>query len=184
MRPLAALVLINPILLGGLSAQAQSTTTSAGSAGCAILAQSAANAMTARMAADNQTIRQPTSVTNLSCLSNFFNGVGLNLVTNLLNPTTLLASVEGQICNAVQQTWNSWLGEVQCGLTITGFNFGFGGLGGGLSCPSLNFGGGGPSIANIGLGAGTNGSGSGLYINGNGLPPTGYTLPSTALGSF
>jgi hypothetical protein len=158
--------------------------TSTGSVGCAVLAQAAANGMSARMAADQNTIQQPKSVTSLSCLGNFFNGVGLNLVTNLLNPGSLLQAVEGQVCNAVQQTWNSWLGQVQCGLTVTGFNLGFGGIGGGLSCPSLSFGGGGPPISTIGLGAGTNGSGTGLYITGNGMLPTGYTALQNLNGTF
>jgi hypothetical protein len=60
-------------------------------------------------------------------------------------------------------------------LTITGFNLGFGGLGGGLSCPKLTFGGGGPTIGTLGAGVGTNGSGTGLYITGNAMYPTGYT---------
>jgi hypothetical protein len=173
----AATLVLSPILAGA-------QTTTSGSVGCAALVQAAANGMTARMAADQNTIQQPKSVTSLSCLGNFFNGVGLNLVTNLLNPGSLLQSVEGQICSAIQSTWNSWLGQVQCGLTVTGFNLGFGGLGGGLSCPSLNFGGGGPPISTVGLGVGTNGSGSGLYINGNGMAPTGYPMPTTPLGSF
>jgi hypothetical protein len=163
-------------------ALAQTTTT--GSIGCAALAQAAANGMTARMAADQNTISQPKSVTSLTCLGNFFNGVGLNLVTNLLNPTTLLQTVEGQLCAAVQSTWNSWLGSAQCGLTITGFNLGFGGLGGGLSCPKLTFGGGGPPITTLGLGVGSAGSGSGLYINGNGMYPTGYTALQNLNGTF
>ena len=168
-----------------IAASAQTTgTTTTGSTGCAVLVQAAANGMTARMAADQNTIEQPKSVTGLTCLGNFFNGVGLNLVTNLLNPGSLLQDVEGQLCNAITQTWTSWLGKVQCGLTVTGFNLGFGGLGGGLSCPQLSFGGGGPPIANIGLGVGTNGSGSGLYINGNGMAPTGYPMPTSPLGSF
>jgi hypothetical protein len=182
-RPALALTTLLATAMPAVSALAQTTTTT-GSVGCATLAQAAANGMTARMAADGQTISQPTSVTQLSCLNNFFSGIGLNLVTNLLNPGTLLQSVEGELCNAVTSTWNSWLGHVQCGLTITGFNFGFGGLGGGLSCPSLSFGGGGPPVANIGLGAGTAGSGSGLYINGNGLAPPGYALPQTPTGSY
>jgi hypothetical protein len=182
-RPALALTTLLATAMPAVSALAQTTTTT-GSVGCATLAQAAANGMTARMAADGQTISQPTSVTQLSCLNNFFSGIGLNLVTNLLNPGTLLQSVEGELCNAVTSTWNSWLGHVQCGLTITGFNFGFGGLGGGLSCPSLSFGGAGPPIANIGLGAGTAGSGSGLYINGNGLAPPGYPLPQTPAGSY
>lgn len=174
---IAATVTLTPIAAG-----AQNTTT--GSSRCAVLTQAAANGMTARMAADQNTIHQPKSVTSLSCLGNFFNGVGLNLVTNLINPASLLQSVEGSLCSAVSQTWNAWLGRVQCGLTVTGFNLGFGGLGGGLSCPQLNFGGGGPPIATIGGGVGTNGSGGGLYVTGNALAPTGYQLPKTPLGSF
>lgn len=182
-RAVLSAVLATTLGLGPLSAYGQTTTTT-GSVGCTTLVQAAANGMTARMAADQNTIQQPKSVTSLTCLNNFFNGIGLNLVTNLLNPGTLLQAVEGQICNAVQSTWNSWLGQVQCGLTVTGFNLGFGGLGGGLSCPKLSFGGGGPPIGTIGLGVGTHGSGSGLYINGNGMAPTGYTLPTTPIGSF
>ena len=136
------------------------------------------------MAADETTISQPQSVTSLTCLGNFFNGIGLNLVTNLLNPATLLQSVEGQLCSAVQSTWDSWLGSAQCGLTITGFNLGFGGLGGGLSCPKLTFGGDGPPITTLGTGVGSTGSGSGLYINGNGMYPTGYSGTQNLNGTF
>ncbi|MBN9559348.1 MAG: hypothetical protein J0H14_01300, partial [Alphaproteobacteria bacterium] len=90
---------------------------------------------------------------------------------------------DGQICQAVNQTWSQFLsGATQCGLTLTGINFGFGGLGGGLSCPKLTFGGGGPPIGSIGIGAG--GSGSGLYINGTIQAPPGYTLPANAQGTF
>ena len=164
------------------TALAQTTTT--GSVGCSALVQAATNGMTARMAADNQTISKPTSVTQMTCLGNFFNGIGLNLVSNLLNPTTLLQSIEGQVCQAVQQTWTSWTSGLQCGLTVTGFNLGFGGLGGGLSCPKLTFGGSGPPITTLGLGEGTSGSGSGMYINGNGVAPPGYALPATPVGTY
>jgi hypothetical protein len=183
-RTLIACAVAAPALAISLPSLVQAQQVTTGSVGCTAIVQAAANGLSSRMAADGQTIQQPTSVTNLSCLNNFFNGVGLNLVTNLLNPANLLQAVEGQICQAVQQTWNAWLGQVQCGLTITGFNFGFGGLGGGLSCPKLNFGGGGPPIASVGLGIGNGGSGSGLYINGNGLAPTGYTLPNLSPGSY
>jgi hypothetical protein len=163
------------------AALAQQPTT--GSVGCAAIVQAAANGMTSRIAADNQTIQRPASVTTMSCLNNFFNGTGLNVVANLLNPATLLQNVEGQICQAVNQTWSQFLsGTTQCGLTLTGINFGFGGLGGGLTCPSLTFGGGGPSIGSIGIGGG--GSGSGLYINGTVQAPPGYTLPANAQGTF
>ena len=161
-------------------AMAQTTTT--GSAGCAAITQAAANGITARIQADDNDINPPKSVTQLTCLTNFFNGIGLNLITNLLDPATLLTAVEGQICSLVQQTWNSLLGKAQCGLTITGFNLGFGGLGGGLSCPKLSFGGGGPPIGTIGIGTGS--GGSGLYINGTGTAPTGYSLPNLPPGTF
>lgn len=158
---------------------------SSGSAGCAAVVQAAANGAGARVRADDARINPPQSVVNLSCLDNFFNGVGLNLVTNLLDPTNLLQQVQGKICSYVQGAWNSMLGNVQCGLTVSGFDVGFfGGVGGGLSCPSLSFGGGGPPIANVGLGVGAGGSGNGIYVTGNGLPPTGYGVGPTRPGSF
>jgi hypothetical protein len=133
--------------------------------------------MAATIQADNQSITQPQSVTQLACLGNFFNGLGLNVVTNLLNPANLLSSVEGKICSTVQSAWQSVIGSVQCGLTVTGFNMGgFGGLGGGNFCPTLSFGGGGSPVGTIGVGTGGQ---NGLYITGQGQPPSGYTLPST-----
>jgi len=144
--------------------------------GCTILAQAAASGLAARIAADDQTIKPPQSVTKLSCLDGFFNGAGLNVLTNLLDPAALLDSVEGKICAYATSAWESAIGNAQCGLTVTGFNVGFGGLGGGSFCPKLSFGGGGAEIGSIGTGesAGT----SGVYLNGTGLPPTGYTLPN------
>ena len=149
-----------------------------GSANCALITQAAAGGMAARIQADDRDIAAPRSVTTLSCLDGFFNGVGLNVVTNLLNPGNLLAAVEGKICAAVQQTWTNLIGSVQCGLTITGFDLGFGGLGGGNFCPSLSFGGGGPTWASAGIGGSANGGG--LYINGTSVAPTGYTVPPNA----
>jgi len=182
MRPLATFGLVALIASATLGDTARAQTTTTGSTGCAAITQASVNGLNARIQADDSNINAPQSVTSLTCLDNFFNGVGLNLVTNLLNPANLLQAVEGKICNLVQQTWNSLLGKVQCGLTITGFNLGFGGLGGGLSCPKLSFGGGGPPIATIGIGTGS--TGSGLYINGTGTAPTGYSLPNVPQGSF
>ena len=145
-------------------------------AGCTALAQAAAAGLAARVNADDQSIKPPQSVTQLTCLENFFNGVGLNVLTNLLDPTSLLNSVEGKICSAVQGAWQSTIGSAQCGLTVTGFNIGFGGLGGGTFCPKLSFGGGGAALGSVGVGVGNNGGG--LYINGKAQGPTGYTLPS------
>jgi len=154
--------------------------TATGSAACAALTQAAANAAATRIAADDQDIKPPERIKSLTCLDNFFKGIGLNVVVNLLDPTTLLQSIEGQLCQLVTQKWQSLLGKPQCGITLTGFDIGFfgglgnGGLGSGISCPKLNFGGGGPQIGTIGVGANHNG---GLYINGAGTAPTGYTLP-------
>jgi hypothetical protein len=139
--------------------------------------------MAATIQADNQIITQPQSVTNLTCLNSFFKGTGLDVITNLLNPTTLLNSVEAKICQAAQSAWQSAIGSIQCGLTVTGFNLGFGGLGGGNFCPTLSFGGGGAPIGSMSIGTGTNGQ-SGLYITGQGMPPSGYTMPSTPGGLY
>ena len=90
---------------------------------------------------------------------------------------TLLQNVEGQICSAVKSTWTSFLsGSTQCGITLTGINFGFGGLGGGL--PARNS----PSAA-----AGRRSARSAsarpprqrpLHQR-HGIAPPGYTLPPT-----
>lgn len=154
-----------------LLAYAQTT----GSVGCAAITQAAADGISARVQADDASIRPPNSVKNLSCLDGFFRGVGLNVISNLLDPTSLLDAVQGQICAAANQAWQSALGSAQCGLTVSGFNLGFGGFGGGVMCPRLSFGGGGPPIGSVGTGANTTGS---LYVNGSPLAPTGYTLPS------
>ena len=146
-----------------------------GSVGCAAITQAAADGISARVQADDASIRPPNSVKNLSCLDGFFRGVGLNVISNLLDPTSLLDAVQGQICAAANQAWQSALGSAQCGLTVSGFNLGFGGFGGGVMCPRLSFGGGGPPIGSVGTGANTTGS---LYVNGSPLAPTGYTLPS------
>jgi len=174
-------VILGLVVLFPLTAVAQTTNSDPG---CTDLAIAAAAGMAATVQADNQTITQPQSVTSLTCLGGFFNGTGLNVITNLLDPTTLLNSVEGKICSAVQSAWQSAIGSVQCGLTVTGFNMGgFGGLGGGNFCPTLSFGGGGTPIGSMSLGTGGNGQ-SGLYISGQGVPPSGYTLPTSINSLF
>ena len=183
MRPSLAIVVYCalPLALGSVPALAQTT----GSAGCAVLTQAAADGANSRIQADAKTLKQPTSVHALTCLDNILNGVGLDVITNILNPVTLLNAIKGQICNAITSTWTAMTSGASCGLSITGFNLGIGGLGGGLSCPRLSFGGGGPPLATFGLGAGgAYGTGGGLYINGRGLNPTGYTLPTISSGTF
>lgn len=143
--------------------------------GCAALVQAAADGAAARVQADDTSIAAPQSIASLSCLDGFFNGSGLNVVTSLLNPGNLLQSIKGQICNAAKQAWQSAIGSVQCGLTVSGFNLGFGGFGGGLMCPRLSFGGGGPPI--FSGNASQYSGGNGLYMNGSPTGPTGYIVP-------
>ena len=159
-----------------VAAFGQAPTSTTGSALCGSLAQAAANGMTNRIQADQQTILPPTSVTKLTCLNRFFNGTGLNLLTSLISPANLLQNVEGQICTAVNAAWQSVVGSGQCGLTLTGFNMGFGlGLGGGAMCPKLSFGGGGPPLGSAVSGYQT-GNGFGVYQNGQPTTPTGYPV--------
>jgi hypothetical protein len=157
-------------------AVAQTATSTTGSQACATIVQAAANGMSTRISADDASINPPQSVTKLSCLQNFFNGVGLNVVTSLLDPEKLLTAVEGQLCQAVNSAWQATLGSAQCGLTVTGFNMGFGlGLGGGNMCPKLSFGGGGPPIGSVSTGFNTQ-QGFGLYMSGTPSAPTGYPV--------
>ena len=155
--------------------------TSTGDASCTAITQAAADAAANRIQADDGAVRPPMSVKSLTCLDNFFNGFGLNLLTNMLDPATLLQNVEGQICSLVSSTLSSLTGSAQCGLTVTGFNLGFGtGLGGGSFCPKLSFGGGGPTWGTFGVGAVGSGGG-GFTVNGAAVAPTGYpVLPSSS----
>jgi len=137
-----------------------------GSESCTTLIQSAANAATSRVSADDTDIPKPQSVKNFTCLDKFFNGAGLNVVINLLNPTTLLNAVESEICNKLTSIWQSTIGKAQCGITLTGFKMGF--LGGSTR-------GGGPTIMSIGVGATNSGK---ISITGNAVAPTGYSITS------
>ncbi|USQ74274.1 hypothetical protein NF552_24160 (plasmid) [Roseomonas mucosa] len=163
------------LMLTALPGYAMAQAANQGSQGCAVITQAAIDGAAARIQADDASIRPPQSVTSLTCLDNFFNGSGLNVITSLLDPTALLNSIKGQLCNMVQSAWQSSIGSAQCGLTVSGFNLGFGGFGGGMMCPRLSFGGGGPTIGSIT--SGQFAGGQGLYINGQATAPTGYTLP-------
>ncbi|AQU87106.1 hypothetical protein CFR75_12010 [Komagataeibacter xylinus] len=170
-----------------MSSAASGATTSTGSVGCAALTQAAATAVNERVQANDAYEKQPDSVNGLSCLSNFFNGTGLNLITNGLDPAALLQAVEGQIggqvCQAAQAAWGNAMGSTQCGLSLSGVNLGLGfGSSSGLMCPSLSFGGGGPPIATAI--AGTSSGTTDLYINGSPQLPTGYSLSNLVDGVF
>lgn len=143
-------------------------------AGCEALANAAQKGIAAQIQQDDETIKQPQSVTKFTCLGNFFNGVGLNVLTSGLDIGSIAQAAAGQICAEVTNTWNSLAGTAQCGLTISGLNSNFDlGLGTGTYCPSLNFGGGGSSL----LTAGTNTSGNTQWTNGGATQlPDGYSL--------
>jgi hypothetical protein len=96
---------------------------------------------------------------------------------------TTMNAIESQICNKLTQVWSQTIGKAQCGITLTGFQMGFLGgstLGGGLSCPKISIGGGGPTIMSIGVGPTNSGK---LTVTGNAVAPTGYSITSL-LGLF
>ena len=164
---------ITAIALAGAPAVTPAQAASNGaSQGCTALAQAGVDAATAQIAAEDQTIQAPQSVRSLTCLDSFFNGTGLDLLVNLTNFSSLIGSLEGQLCAAVTNAWRSTLGSAQCGLTVSGFNLGFGGLGGGSFCPRLNIGGDGSQLANLGVGYG--GGQTGFTVNGVQQLPSGY----------
>lgn len=152
-------------------AQAQSSGSS--TAGCQALVQAAATGLAADMKADDATIHQPESVTKFTCLGNFFNGVGLDVISNL-NIGAIAQAAMGKICSAISTEWNNLQGAAQCGLTVTGFDTNFNlGLGAGSFCPALNFGGSGSSL----ISAGTNTTGSSSWdVAGGTQLPDGYSL--------
>jgi hypothetical protein len=166
------------VVAGVLALASPAYADATGSESCTTLVQSAANAASSRVNADDTDIPKPQSVKNFTCLDKFFNGEGLNVVANILNPTNLLNAIETQICNKLTQIWQSTLGKAQCGITLTGFKMGFlggGTLGGGLSCPKISIGGGGPTIMSIGVGGGNSGK---IPVSGSAVAPTGYPITS------
>lgn len=168
------------LLLSGSPALAD--VNSGSTSGCAQLAQGAASGAAAQIAADDQVIQAPQSVTQLSCLGNFFNGTGLNVITNFLNPGNLLQSVEGQICQAATSAFKAAIGSAECGITLNGFNIGgLGNLGFGNFCPTLRFGGNGAALGSVGVN-GNGGTGNGLFINGTALTPSGYPAATGIIG--
>ena len=158
--------------LAGAPVAASAQVANGASQGCAALAQAGVDAATAQIAAEDQTIQPPQSVRGLTCLDGFFNGTGLDVLVNFANPGNLIGAIQGQLCAAVTNAWRSTLGNVQCGLSVSGFDLGFGGLGGGSFCPRLNIGGNGSQLANFGVGTG--GAQAGFYLNGVQQLPSGY----------
>ncbi|GBQ27938.1 hypothetical protein AA0472_2545 [Acetobacter estunensis NRIC 0472] len=182
-----AVVAFGPLTGHAQTSSATTTaTTTQGSANCGVLTQAAANALNGRLEANNSYEKQPEAVGTLSCLDSIFSGTGLNLISNITNPgamiDSLLNNVEGQICSAAQSAWNGTVGAAQqCGLGLNGVNLGLGlDTGGGLMCPSLNFGGDGPQLGSVGVGNST----SNFYNNGVPQLPTGYSDTTPSGGIF
>jgi hypothetical protein len=99
------------------------------------------------MKADDSLIKMPESVTKFTCLDSFFNGVGLDMLSNGLSAQSIARSAMGKICSQLSSAWDSLQGAVECGLTLTGPDTNFDlGLGSGTVCPTVNFGGGGDTL--------------------------------------
>ena len=138
------------------------------SEGCTALMQAGADAISGQIALEDGTIKQPTSVRSLSCLGDFF-GNGLSLLTSVTDIGALVNNMAGQFCATLRNAWEAQLGAANCGLTVTGINFGFG-LGGGNFCPKLTIGGGGAALGQFGTSTG----GGGTYVPSYSQQPTGY----------
>lgn len=192
MTRFAAALLIASAITLPLSITAQAATGSPPSnaeqtAGCVAMANGAAAGISAGLSADSNVLTAPTPVTQLTCLSNFFHGVGLNLITSVFSASTLtnlFQDVEGQICASVNQAWQNATSSIsQCGISISGFQIGgFGTTGFGNFCPQLSFGGGGANLLSV-TGSPSLGQNTGLYVNGTSLMPDGYPAPQTSQGS-
>jgi hypothetical protein len=156
------------------------TASSTASTGCQALVQAAATGLAAQIKADNATITQPKSVSQFTCLGNFFHGIGLDVLTNGLNIAAIAQAAMGQVCSELTNAWTSVEGAAQCGLTVTGLDNNFNlGLGAGSFCPTLNFGGGGSAL----LTAGTSGSGNAKWdVGGMTQIPDGYSLVGNSTG--
>ncbi|MGC5749463.1 hypothetical protein J4P41_12630 [Gluconobacter sp. NFX36] len=149
------------------------------SSGCQTLVQAGATGLAADLKADDATIHQPKSVTKFTCLGNFFNGVGLDVVASKLNVASLAEAAMGKICSQLTSEWDSLQSAAHCGLSVTGLDTNFNlGLGAGSFCPNLSFGGGGDSLIN----AGTNTTGKQSWdVSGQSQLPSGYSFE--AIGS-
>lgn len=146
------------------------------SPGCEDLARAAAAGMEARVAADDEQIAPPMPVRELTCMDFFFDGDIFNVLTDFEGALAgmLTSAAFRAACDLARQAWDATLGNIQCGITLQGFNIGFGGsLGGGTFCPAVALGGNGPVLASATLAAGAR---SAPYAGIVPMSPTGYPL--------
>lgn len=151
----------------------QSSPAMADNSGCQALIQAAATGKAAQIKTDDALIRQPESVTKFTCLGNFFNGIGLDILTNGLNIASIARAAMGKVCDELATAWDSLESAAQCGLNVSSFNDFNLGLGTGSICPTLNFGGGGDSLINSGL---TTSGQSNFNVDGRTQLPDGYSM--------
>jgi len=144
--------------------------------GCDKLVQAGLDGMAATEKADDATIHQPEDISKFTCLGNFFQGIGIDVLASGLDPSKLVQSVAGKFCEAITSEWNNLRGSAQCGLNISGLNSNFGlglGAGAGTICPALNLGGGGDSL----ISTSTNTSGVSQWnTDGYRTLPDGYSI--------
>ena len=139
-------------------AQAQTT------AGCQAVTSTASSAAENEIQFLRNNVRKPQSVVGLTCLAILQSASSLSAdaIVNSVIEQTLTALV-GQVCNALQNYWQTVLNELKCGLTISGPALGFPGLGAGTLC-QFHIGNG--YGTQIHLGAGIGPGGGGFYLTG------------------
>lgn len=146
------------------------------SAGCDALVRAAQAGMEERIRADDEQIPPPMSVRELTCMSAFFNGTFFDVLEDFEGALVgmLTEAVVNAVCALAREAWDATIGNIQCGITVQGFNIGFGGsLRGGTFCPTVTLGGDGPAIFGASLMAGADNT---PYVGVSPVPPTGYQL--------
>lgn len=167
----AGLVAAGLAVVGWQGAWAQS-----GSAGCDALVRAAQAGMEQRIQADDEQIPPPLSVRWLTCMSLFFNGIGFDVIEDFMGALVgmLTEAAVNAVCNLAREAWDATVGQIQCGITVQGFNIGFGGsLRGGTFCPTVTLGGNGPVVFGASIMAGADNT---PYVGVATAPPTGYAL--------
>ena len=125
--------------------------------GCEMIQRSAQEGMALRVAADDEQIAMPQSVMQLTCMDFFYNGNIFNVLIDFEGALIgfLTQAAFQAACGLARQAWDATIGQIQCGITITGMSIGFGGsLAGGSFCPNVVIGGNGPVLAGASLQAG------------------------------
>lgn len=162
-RPLAAAAIGAALACAALTHPAKAQTT----VGCQVVTSEASSAAEDEIQYLRNNVRKPKSVVGLTCLT-MLESVGnlsADLVVNTITEQ-LLNAIVGQVCNALNNYWQTVLNELKCGISIGGTGLGFPGLGGGTAC-QFNLGG--NYGGQIQLGAGIGPGGGGFYVPGQAI---------------